>query len=63
MVTAELAIRDQCTVASICLYASMNWRTYLAQMLRIEAMWKGGEIGVVVFLKASWHLKTVFLSI
>ncbi|KAL4189272.1 hypothetical protein AMTRI_Chr08g206150 [Amborella trichopoda] len=63
MVTVEPAIWDQCTTASLCLYTSMNWRRYLAQMLWIEAMWKGEEIGADVFLKASRHLKTVFLSI
>ncbi|KAL4203583.1 hypothetical protein AMTRI_Chr01g128710 [Amborella trichopoda] len=59
MVIAELAIWNQCTTASIYLYTSR----YLAQMLRIEAMWKGEEIGVDVFFKASQHLKTIFLSI
>ncbi|KAL4193318.1 hypothetical protein AMTRI_Chr06g198810 [Amborella trichopoda] len=49
--------------ASLHLYTSTNWRRYLARMFRIEAMWKGEEISVDVFLKGSRHLKAVFLSI
>ncbi|KAL4194677.1 hypothetical protein AMTRI_Chr05g60650 [Amborella trichopoda] len=33
------------------------------QYTSIEAMWKGEEIGVDIFLKASRHFKIVFLSI
>ncbi|KAL4201326.1 hypothetical protein AMTRI_Chr02g215490 [Amborella trichopoda] len=63
MAIAEPVIWDQCTAASLYLYTSANWRTYLARMVWIEAMWKGEEIGIDVFLKESRHLKTVFLSI
>ncbi|KAL4196454.1 hypothetical protein AMTRI_Chr04g246290 [Amborella trichopoda] len=62
MVIVEPATCDY-TKANLCLYTSTNWRRYLARMLRIEAMWNREEIGIDVFLKASRHLKIVFLSI